>query len=110
MSMLDRILGRREQKAMEFPITVAWEVDTAVPLPIDWDRLKKDGFNTNAAFGACVAAYAMAFPEPPPLVQNQQGEPVPPTHPLQLLLTRPNPNMSHNELMSIIASFMLVGG
>lgn len=99
-----------EAKALELPVTTTWEAGRALWPEFTWSRLKTEGFYVNAAFSACVTAYALALPEPPLVVTDASGDPVKQTHPLQKLLTRPNPWMSHNELISIVATYLLVGG
>jgi HK97 family phage portal protein len=98
-----------EQKALELPIVSDWQAGEVVWPAITFTRLRADGYNTNAAFAACVAAMAFAFPEPPPKV-TQGDDPVKSDHPLQALLTRPNPVMSHNELMQLVVTYLMVGG
>lgn len=99
-----------ESKALEFPIVQTWEAGRPLWTDFTWDRLRRDGFYANAAFAACVTAYALALPEPPLLVTDSNEDPVGKRHPLQRLLTRPNPWMSHNELIATAATYLLVGG
>lgn len=78
-------------------------------LPITFDRLTRDGYATNAAVFQCVSALAFGYNEPPVVVQNAKGERQA-NHPLQVLLDRPNPLMSHAELMTFTIIYKAVGG
>jgi HK97 family phage portal protein len=72
-------------------------------------RLVEDGYKKNAAVYACVSTLAIGYKEPPPVVKSRNGDPQP-NHPLQKLLNRPNPLMSHSELMQMVITYKAIGG
>ena len=74
-----------------------------------FERLNREGYASNAAVFQCVGALSFGYNEPPPMVVDGTGEPQP-AHPLQPLLDRPNPIMSHAELMTYIITYKAVGG
>lgn len=117
MGVLDRLLGvRRERfsiKNAEVPLTPMNYSYTYDWQPIEWadtswDALATRGYRQNAAVYQCISTLAFGFPEPPPLVYRD-GDPEP-QHPLQQLLSRPNPVMSHSELMLYTIVYRAVGG
>lgn len=95
-------------KAAELPFSAPWSIGSSWP-SLDWNRLVAEGYNVNAAVGACARALAFAFPEPPPVVKNRAGEKQA-RHPLQALLDRPNALMSHDELLVYVIVYMAIGG
>lgn len=72
-------------------------------------RLTEEGYASNAAVYQCVSALAFGYNEPPPVVKDQDDEPLP-KHQLQVLLNRPNPMMSHAELMTYMIIYKAIGG
>ncbi len=110
-SWKDVLLGRypkaHDAKAAMLPYAGMWQQSSW--LEPTWNRLVTDGYNNSGVVGACVGSLAFKFPEPPLEVRRQDGEPIP-THPLQALLTRPNPIMGHAELMQYIITYLAVGG
>jgi len=112
MGILDRLLGRSsppefDAKAADLPFVSAW-IKTTFAEPT-FRRLTDDGYNKNGAVFQCVSALAFAYPEPPPRVLNAEGEHQE-SHPLQRLLDRPNPLMSHAELRVIDITYRAIGG
>lgn len=77
-------------------------------LDTSWSSLVTDLFSVNSALGACVLKYALGYPEPPVMVRINDEEQ--PRHPLQALLDRPNPQMSHAELKVFSIIYRIVGG
>lgn len=73
-----------------------------------WSNLVERVFSVNSAIGQCMRVLAQGYPEPPPMVRV--GDEEQPMHQLQALLERPNPLMSHSELMSLSIVYRAVGG
>jgi HK97 family phage portal protein len=73
-----------------------------------WSSLVSNIYAVNSAVGQCILKLAQGYPEPPPmvLVNGEEQE----NHPLKALLDRPNPLMSHSELMQISIIYRVVGG
>lgn len=114
---IERLFGvKRERfaiadvKSAEIPLTRHYINQWAPTEWMDtgWDRLVSDGYNANAAVFQCISTLAFGYNEPPPLVLRM-GDPDP-NHPLQKLLNRPNPVMSHAELMLYSMVYRAVGG
>jgi HK97 family phage portal protein len=114
MSLKDRIFGvRRERfglKSAEIPLTRAYLSQWS---PIEWadtrwDNIVTQGINANSAVFQCMSTLSFGYPEPPPVVLRD-GDPDP-NNPLQRLLTRPNPMMSHAELMVYTMTYRAAGG
>lgn len=103
---LRRQTVRTVVKAAGLPVISPWVNDTF--LTPTFLRLTRDGYQKNSVFFACVSALTFAFPEPPPIVY-QDNEPIP-QHPLRLLLQRPNPRMGEAELMLYTMQYMAIGG
>jgi HK97 family phage portal protein len=100
-------MGGVDRKSAELAFVPTWKKTTWRDL--DFARARDEGYNVNAAVAACIRALTFAFPEPRPLVLDQDEERVA-NHPLQALLDRPNPSMSHSELLVFIITYMAVGG
>lgn len=94
-------------KGAMLPFTPSWQKATWRDL--DFTAARTEAYNVNAAVGACMRALTFAFPEPRPLVLDQTDERLP-NHPLQALLSRPNPIMSHAELLVFVITYLGVGG
>jgi HK97 family phage portal protein len=77
-------------------------------LDMRWSSLVNRIYGLNSAIGMCCLKLATGYPEPPPIVKVN-GE-VQPDHTLQGLLNRPNPLMSHAELMTFSIIYRVVGG
>lgn len=73
-----------------------------------WGNLVNRIYSINSAVAQCILKLALGYPEPPVTVKI--GDEVRPDHPLQLLLDRPNPMMSHSELKQIDIIYRAVGG
>lgn len=73
-----------------------------------WASLVSQIYQVNAAVFQCISTLAFGYNEPPPIVKIN-GE-VSPDHELQLLLDRPNPLMSHAELMQMTIVYRAIGG
>ncbi len=96
-------------KAAEFPVALPWQ--QASWLDTSFERLTREGYKANAAVNACITTLAIAYQQPRPVVKKvADGELVDAKHPLQRLLSRPNPMMSWNELALIIATYKGIGG
>lgn len=94
-------------KAATLSYSPEWQKATYRALT--FDRARDEGYNVNAAVAACIRALTFAFPEPRPYVLDQNDERIA-NHPLQVLLNRPNPIMSHSELLVFIITYLAVGG
>lgn len=114
MGVFDRLLGVRTErfslKAAAIPLTTAYISPYAEVTWLDtsWDALSTRGYSQNSAVFQCISTLAMGYNEPPPQVLLN-GDPEP-RHPLQRLLNRPNPVMSHAELMQYTMVYRAVGG
>lgn len=106
MKEIEQYSGTYERKSA-LPYSPPWKPVTYREL--DFDRARVDGYGVNAAVGGCVRALTFAFPEPRPLVLDQTDERLP-QHPLQALLSRPNPFMSHAELLVFVITYLGIGG
>lgn len=95
------------RKSTDLAYTPAWQKATWRDL--NFDRARDEAYNTNAAVSACVRALTFAFQEPRPLVVDQNDERIL-NHPLQALLDRPNPFMSHSELLVFVITYLAIGG
>ena len=73
-----------------------------------WKTLVDEIYLINSAVAQCILKLTLGFPEPPPQVMVKDDPQ--PQHPLQLLLNRPNPQMSHSELMVYTIVYRAVGG
>lgn len=83
-----------------------WRDDT--PIDTSWSGLVTNLYQASSLIGSCMRVLVQSFPEPPPEVQiNNEHRP---DHPLQALLNRPNPLMSHAELLSYLITYRAVGG
>lgn len=74
--------------------------------------LTREGLKKNAAVHSCVGALAFAFPEPPLLCYDGEGDgakPLP-THPLRQRLRQPNPIMGERELKAMTITYLALGG
>jgi HK97 family phage portal protein len=94
----------------DFSIVPAW-VTTSVLTPT-FRGLTRDGYQRSSAFFACVSALAFAFPEPPLLVYDDEGDagrPLP-QHGLRRLLRNPMPTMGEAELFATTMVYMAIGG
>jgi HK97 family phage portal protein len=94
----------------DFSIVPAW-VTTSVLTPT-FRSLTRDGYQRSSAFFACVSALAFAFPEPPLLVYDDEGDagrPLP-QHGLRRLLRNPMPTMGEAELFATTMVYMAIGG
>lgn len=98
------------KKDLELPIVSGYATNSASWPSLSFGRLRNEGYNVNAAVGACIGALVFASSEPRPVVKDKKGEPVGPDHPLQALLDRPNAIMSHGELLELAATYKAVGG
>lgn len=78
-------------------------------LPATFQRLTAEGYKKNAAVNICITKLALAYQQPRPVVKTPDGD-VLPNHPLQKLLSRPNPQMSWRELALITAVYKGIGG
>ncbi len=94
-------------KDATIPLSLPWQA--AAWLDTSFERLTREGYKANAAVSACITTLAIAYQQPRPIVVDVKGEIVP-NHPLQRLLSRPNPIMSWNELALIIATYKAIGG
>lgn len=116
MGVFDLVRGiRRERfslKAAEIPLTRQYygfgDLPVASFMDTTWDNLVDQGYKLNAAVFQCISTLSFGFNEPPPIVYLN-GDPEP-NHPLQRLLSRPNPVMSHAELMLYSIVYRAVGG
>lgn len=114
MGILDRVLGVRKTrfgiKAAEIPLTRGYISEWSPTSWADpnWDNVITQGVQANSAVFQCMSTLAFGFPEPPPVVMNN-GDPDP-KHALQRLLTRPNPVMSHAEMMVYTMIYRAAGG
>jgi HK97 family phage portal protein len=95
------------KKSAAFPYAPSWQ--KATYRPITFENARDDGYNANAAVSACVRALTFAFPEPDPILVDQTNERIS-NHPLQRLLDRPNPFMSHKELLIFAITYIAIGG
>lgn len=100
-------LARLLMKSADMAFVSEW-VKTSFLEP-SFARLTSEGYHANAAVYQCVSALAFGYPEPKPIVRDRDDEPID-NHPLQLLLNRPNPVMSHAELMTYIIIYKAIGG
>lgn len=94
----------------DFSIVPAW-VTTSVLTP-SFRSLTRDGYQRSSAFFACVSALAFAFPEPPLLVYDDEGDagqPLP-QHGLRRLLRNPMPTMGEAEILATTIVYMAIGG
>lgn len=114
MGVFNRLRGvRRERfslKSAEIPLVRGYisQWSPAEWMDTSWDNLVDQGYQQNAAVFQCISTLAFGYPEPPPTVMRD-GDPDP-KHPLQKLLARPNPVMSHAELMLYSIVYRAVGG
>ncbi len=104
---ITRTLDQAERKSADLSYVPAWQTTTWRDL--DFNRARDEGYNVNAAVSACIRALTFSFPEPRPLVFDRNDDQLP-THPLQLLLSRPNPAMSHSELLVFVITYLCIGG
>lgn len=94
----------------QFSIVPSW-VTTSILAP-PFRSLVRDGYQRSSAFFACVSALAFAFPEPPLLVfdgEGDEGQPLP-NHPLRRLLRKPMPTMGEAELLATTIVYLAIGG
>jgi HK97 family phage portal protein len=75
---------------------------------VSWEALSAYGLG-NAAVSQCITTLAFGYNEPPAIIVDPNDEPQP-KHPLQVLLDRPNPLMSHAELQLYICIYKAIGG
>jgi HK97 family phage portal protein len=109
MSIFDRF--RRKplgEKAAELPFVSSWVGGRPTLPDISYSRMAREGYRANSAVNNVIQRLAIGYSEPPPLVMIRD-EPRD-THPLQKLLNRPNPVMSHAELMTILLYYRAIGG
>lgn len=114
--VIERLLGvRRERlgfdaKSAEIPLTRGYvsEWGPAAWMDTSWDNLITEGVKASSAVFQCMSTLSFGYPEPPPVVLRD-GDPDP-KNPLQRLLTRPNPVMSHAELMVYTMLYRASGG
>lgn len=100
-------LARWAAKASDVAFIPTW-IKTSW-LDASFQRLTREGYKKNAAVNICLTRLALAYQQPRPLVKDLRGEALP-THPMQQLLLRPNPQMSWRELALITAVYKGVGG
>lgn len=111
---IERLFGvRRERfdiKAAAIPLTTGYISPYAEVTWLDtsWESLSTRGYRNNSAVFSCISTLALGYNEPPPVVMLN-GDPDA-KHPLQKLLNRPNPVMSHAELMTYSIVYRAVGG
>lgn len=114
MGVFDRLLGVRTErfnlKSATIPLTTAYisPVGDVQWADTSYEALSSRGYAANSAVFQCISTLAMGYTEPPPQVLLN-GDPEP-AHPLQRLLNRPNPVMSHGELMQYTMVYRAVGG
>jgi HK97 family phage portal protein len=104
------LLGAGALKAGGFSVVPAWVTESF--LKPTFHALTRDGYQRNSVVFACVSAHAFAFPEPPLLVYDGEGDrgSALPRHPLRKLLRMPNPIMGEAELMLTTAAWLAIGG
>lgn len=110
MSLATRMrywLARRAQKASDIAFIPSW-IKTSWA-DATFQRLTREGYKKNAAVNICLTRLSLAYQQPKPIVKSMDGEPLP-THPMQALLNRPNPQMSWKELALITAVYKGIGG
>lgn len=112
---LEQLLGVRRQrfniKSAEIPLTRGYITDYPTVNwmdPGNWDNITTQGVEACSAVFQCMSTLAFGYPEPPPQVLKD-GEPDPKSQ-LQKLLDRPNPVMSHSELMVYTMIYRAAGG
>lgn len=112
MSILDRF-RKPEAKAARMPDVPKLPVVEGYQRwgwnDLTFDRINTEAVRSNAAVAACLLALTFKYNEPGIGVIDRNGEPQP-DHPLQALLDRPNPLMSHSELMLYVINYKAVGG
>lgn len=74
-----------------------------------YDELAEEGYGRNSAVAACVAQYAVRYPEAPLCILDENGA-VDEKHPLNALLESPNPDMDQDTLKAYIAIYKAIGG
>lgn len=105
---LARMLTKAEPST--FSIVPSW-IYTSLLNPT-FRALTREGYQKSSAFFACISALAFAFPEPPLLVYDDEGDAgaAMPRHGLRMLLKRPMPTMGEAELMVTTMVYLGVGG
>jgi HK97 family phage portal protein len=103
-------LARGVVKASALTITLPWIKESF--LNPTFRTLTKEAYQRNAAFFGCVSTLAFAFPEPPLMVWDDEGDDAKKlsTHPLRFLLRRPNPLMGEDEMAIWTMVYMAIGG
>lgn len=107
MSITTRIRSWFDRKSAALAFVSPWRTVTWSDL--SFERMGSEGYKKNAAVYQCIQRLALGYSEPPPIVKNLKGEPQP-TSPLQRLLNRPNPMMTHGELQNYIIHYKALGG
>lgn len=107
---LARFLLKAGSGVGPFSIVPNWVTDSV--LNPTFRSLTRDGYQKSSAFFACVSALAFAFPEPPLLIYDDEGDQGQslPRHGLRRLLRRPTPFMGEAEIMVTTMVYMAVGG
>lgn len=103
-AMAGALLGVKQSDIAFIPqwVKTSW-------LPATFKRLTAEGYKKNAAVNICLTKLALGYQQPRPIVKTLDGDLLP-THPLQKLLIRPNPQMSWRELALITAVYKGIGG
>jgi HK97 family phage portal protein len=111
MAWYDRLFGRKKAEIPFINGGNRYYLDTpAVQWPnmSNWDNWVTQGYAKNSAVFQCISALSFGYTEPPSVVLRDDDPD--PRHPLQRLLNRPNPLMSHSELMLYSMVYRAVGG
>ncbi len=91
------------------PLSPSWQIGLESAAPTDLERLALEGFQRNEVVYACIREIAASAAEVRLSVLTPDGLPLP-SHPLQRLLDRPNPEHSPFELIEALLTDLLVYG
>lgn len=79
---------------------------------LTFERMVQEGYKQNAAVSACATTFQLTFPEPP-LVAGYEEDGrflADYKHPLNALLSKPNPDMGQSEFMQFAIAYCSIGG
>ena len=113
MTALDRIryaAARWLVKRAGLSIVPNWMRAGVITPSITW--LIRDGYQKNAVVFACISTLALDYPEAPLRVYESEASDAKPldTHPLRILLRRPNAVMGERELAMYTVAYAAIGG
>jgi HK97 family phage portal protein len=93
----------------DFDLIPSWQAGFAQETEADYANLIAEGYTRHVVIHACISMLASSAAQPPFVVKDAEGEPVP-THPALGLLRRPNEHQSKTDLIIELITHLLVTG